>query len=71
MIAVTHIVKNKKTKTKKQLWLWYDNYFCKKNRPTDRLEDRQTDRRTDGQTVADTNKGVVEVQAIRLVRTNM
>ena len=28
-----------------------------------------TDRRTDGQTVADTNKGVVEVQAIRL-RTN-
>ena len=32
--------------------------------------DRQTDRQTDGRTVADTNKGVVEVQAIRL-RTNI
>ena len=32
--------------------------------------DGQTDRRTDRQTVADTNKGVVEVQAIRL-RTNI
>ena len=29
-----------------------------------------TDRQTDGQTVADTNKGVVEVQAVRL-RTNI
>ena len=29
-----------------------------------------TDRQTDGRTVADTNKGVVEVQAIRL-RTNL
>ena len=34
------------------------------------LYDRQTDRQTDGRTVADTNKGVVEVQAVRL-RTNI
>ena len=32
--------------------------------------DRQTDGQTDGRTPADTNKGAVEVQAIRL-RTNM
>ena len=39
--------------------VWYGAFSLKKH-------DRQTDR----QTVADTNKGVVEVQAIRL-RTNI
>ena len=36
----------------------------------DRQTDGRTDRQTDRRTVADTNKGVVEVQAIRL-RTNI